>query len=137
MSISVNSGISEVTTPPIIVGRLLGANMNSTADQAFHMVPGLGKIVLVDVIVTNASTSLTTAVGGVYNATGKPAGGILLAAATAYSGLTASTKYIFPTIATLATTDLLASTTPIQLSLTTPQGSAATADFYLIGYVLI
>ena len=119
-----------------ILAKLISANMNTTADQAFTMTSGVTRGIISAIIATNASTSLTLAVGGIYNDTGKPAGGILVAATQIFSALTTSTKYVGATLATLTTTDVITSSTPIQLSLTTGQGTAATADIYIIGYDL-
>lgn len=121
-----------------ILGKLTSANLNSTADQAITMTSGVTTGILTNVLITNSSTNLGAglAAGGIYNATGKPGGGVLLAAATLYTALTAATKFISPAVATLATTDIITSSTPCQFSLTTANGTAATADIYLMGYDL-
>lgn len=108
------------------IARLTGANMNSTADQAIPL--PTGNWLPTAIIVTNASTSLTTAAGGVYPAASK-AGTALVAAGQAYSALTTSVKQL---ALTLATTDRQVVST-IYLSLTTPQGGAATADVLVYG----
>ncbi len=115
------------------VGRLLTANMNSTADQAIpiNLPTGTTTYNIRQIIVTNASTSLTLAAGGVYTATSK-GGTAVVAAAQLYSALTSSTKSL---ALTLGNTDARTETT-LYLSLTTAQGSAATADVYVIADVL-
>lgn len=123
-----------------VVAKLIGANMNSTSDQALALqisdsldpvVAGAGKFILDKIIVTNASISLTTAVGGVYTTTSK--GGTALVANTqVYSALTASTKWVALTLANSALTDVF-NQADIYLSLTTAQGAAATADVYVYG----
>jgi len=118
--------------------KLIGANMNVTTDQPLVPLFGLGAtpltFVISRILVTNASASLTTAAGGVYNAVSKPGGGILVAAAQAYSALTGATLGLELTRTALALGQQ--STVPV-FSLTTAQGSAATADIYLFGMVLV
>lgn len=124
-----------------LLGYLQSANMNVTTDQPFIMLPNAGansgqQYVPDEIIVTNASISLTTAAGGVYTAASK-SGTAIVASAQAYSGLTTSTLVLRLTIAAAGLTDLQAGSAiaPI-LSLTTAQGAAATADFYLFGFEL-
>jgi len=125
--------------PRRLIGKLIGANMNSTADQAITIVdiadyPSSKYIITsTDIYVTNASISLTTAAGGIYTAASKS--GAIVSAAQTYSALTTSNKYIRANITGDATTDLLAFST-LYLSLTTPQGAAATADIYIFGQLL-
>lgn len=99
----------------------LTANMNVTTDQS--MIPDfvIGSYIIDRIEVYSASTSLTTAAGGIYTAASK-GNTAIVAAGQAYSELTTAAKTM---AATLATTDLRTET-PI-LSLTTGQGSAATA----------
>jgi hypothetical protein len=114
--------------------RLIGANMNVTTDQA--LVPYLwtpGQNYLIKRIrVVNASLSLTLAAGGIYTAASK-AGNAIVAAAQAYSALTGATIGLDATIAAVG--NGLQTVTPI-LSLTTAQGAAATADFYVFGALI-
>jgi hypothetical protein len=110
-----------------ILFQILGANMNSTADQAFAPLFGFNDYILTRVIVTNASAALSPAAGGVYTSASKT-GTIIVPAAQVYSALTASAPVLD---LTFANTDRR-SGVPI-LSLTTPKGSAATADFYIEG----
>lgn len=118
--------------------KLIGANMNVTTDQIFNPVnggPGNSHYRISAIYCTNASTSLTTAAGGVYNAISKPSGAnILVAAAQAYSTLTASTSGFNLTL-NAAGNGLQAGITPV-FSLTTGQGSAATADLYIFGMIM-
>lgn len=110
----------------VMLGRLLGANMNSTADQTIPV--GSGNYLITAIIVTNPSVSLTLAAGGVYTATAK-GGSAIVAAAQVYSVLTAATVQLALTLAlTTRRTE-----TPLYLSLTTGQGVTATADVYLYG----
>ncbi len=117
-----------------VLFRLIGANMNATTDQAF--VPYLwtpGSTYLIERIrVVNASTSLTLAAGGIYTAASK-AGNALVAAGQAYSTLTGPTIGLDLTVAAVGNGQQ--TVTPI-LSLTTAQGAAATADFYIYGSII-
>ncbi len=121
-----------------LLGKLVGANMNVTTDQAITVVdvadyPGAAYIVEF-IVVTNASISLTTAAGGFYTAASK-GGSAIVAAGQVYSALTAATKFIKATLAGTALTDRLTGAT-LYLSLTTGQGAAATADVYVFGRLL-
>lgn len=109
------------------LGRLISANMNTTSDQAIPI--AASTYVIEKIIVTNASANLTLAAGGIYTATSK-GGTAVVAGAQVYSALTGSTKFIALTIAAL--TDILTGAN-VYLSLTTGQGSAATADVYVFG----
>ena len=118
--------------------KLIGANMNVTTDQPLVPLFGVDAVpltyVLDRILVTNASASLTTAAGGVYNAVSKPGAGILVAAAQAYSTLTGATLGLNLTLTALASG--AQSTVPV-FSLTTGQGSAATADIYAFGRIMV
>ncbi len=118
----------------ILLGYLIGANFNSTSDQAIVLSTSVTKWVLDSVLVLNASTSLTTAVGGIYNAGAKPGGGKLVDSTQVYSTLTGATKLLRITPTTLLNDTQTATT--IYLSLTTAQGGAATADIYLYGTLI-
>jgi hypothetical protein len=113
-----------------LLGKLTGANMNSTSDQAIAI--GASKYFIDKVVVTNASASLTLAVGGLYTAASK-GGTQVLANTQVFSGLTASSKILL--LSSLITADVLTAG-QLYLSLTTGQGTAATADVYLYGYEL-
>lgn len=104
-------------------------NLNSTADQLITITHA--KYVVRRIIVTNASTSISLAAGGVYTAASK-GGTAVVAAGQLYSSLTTATKFVDLTIASL--TDVQSSS--LYLSLTVAQGGAATADVYVIGDVL-
>lgn len=112
--------------------RLIGANMNSVADQAFTKLGLFNSYMLRVFCVTNASIPLSAAVGGIYGATGK-SGDQLMTAAQTYSALIAANAGIrvsHTNAAGGARTE-----TPI-LSLATPQGAVSTADFYIFGWPL-
>ena len=121
----------------ILLGKLIGANMNSTADQQITMLDNPSKFILRRIVVTNASVSLTTAAGGVYTAVSK-GGTAVVAAAQAYSSLTTSSLFLDLTLSTTssASTTVKSSIPNLYLSLTTAQGAAATADVYVYGDIL-
>ena len=81
---------------------------------------------------TNASVSLTTAVGGIYPAAAK-GGTAAVANSQVYSALTAAAIALDLTLA--AGTVVYAKGGQLYLSLTSPQGAAATADLYVWGDV--
>lgn len=119
-----------------VIGKLIGANMNATTDQAIPIQDNTSpqhdytKYMVDRIIVTNASLSLSTAVGGIYTAVSKS--GAIVANSQVYSALTAATKWVALTLTGTALTDVLTGD-PIYLSLTTPQGAAATANIYIYG----
>ncbi len=121
------SGPGQVT----LIGGIIGANFNSTADQAIPILPQVSKYRITEIDVTGCSTSLTLAAGGFYSAASK-GGTAIVAAAQVYSGLTGSTLVLNPTISatgggtawTLAT---------IYFALTTAQGGAATCNIAIYG----
>ena len=49
----------------ILLGKLIGADMNSTSDRRIVMFSNPSKFILRRIVVTNASISLTTAAGGI------------------------------------------------------------------------
>ena len=121
----------------ILLGSLIAANFNSTADQIITIFDNPAKYIVRRIIVTNASTSLTTAAGGVYTAASK-GGTAIVAAAQAYTSLTASTLFLDLTLSATgnASTTVKSSIPNLYLSLTTAQGAAATADAYVYGDIL-
>jgi hypothetical protein len=127
----ISDGVMTVGFPVGVIGHLISANANSTSDQQFVMSPLVGgNFIVTKIIATNASISLTTAVGGVYPAASK-GGTALVAASQAYTTLTSSAPYESLTLAS-ATNTTVYSSAPF-LSLTTAQGAAATVDLYLVG----
>lgn len=123
-----------------VIGKLLGANFNVTTDQAIpiqisdddnNQVVEAGEFIVERITIVNASISLTTAVGGIYTALAK-GGSAIVPAAQVYSALTAANKYLNATLAGTALTDVL-NQTDLYLSLSTPQGAAATADVFVYG----
>lgn len=117
-----------------LLGSLIGADFNSTADQAITIASGITKYVIRRIVVVNASLNLTTAVGGLYGAAAKSAPNIV-ANTQVYTALTAAAKFVDLTLTALCGTDIFTQGT-IYLSLTTPQGAAATADVFVFGDVV-
>ena len=118
----------------VMLGYLLGANMNSTVDQVISLsINPLSHFRVSKITVTNASISLTTAAGGVYDAASK-GGNALVANSQVYTALSAATKALD---LTLALNLREPAGTILYLSLTTAQGAAATADVYVFGDILI
>ncbi len=132
------TGWSGYAPGRIECGVLRGVDLNKTTDTAIPIsVPTL--TYMIDAIdVTSPSTSLTTAVGGVYSAASK--GGVAIVAnSQVFSALTSSTanttgNALSLTLSTAGNTTEFggpAATSPITtiyLSLTTAQGAAATAN---------
>lgn len=111
-----------------LLGVARGVNVNATGDQAVMLVINATTYSVSNVIFTNASISLTTALAGVFTAPG--AGGTAIVANAALSGLTGSTVVSQRTVASTAaqTGDYL------YLNVGTAQGAAATMDVYVYGY---
>lgn len=123
---------SGLTAPvDVLLWSLIGANMNTTADQALAKAFTFTNHIIDRILITNASLSLSLAVGGFYTAASK--GGVAIVANTqVFSALTSNVKTL---TATLGNTDLRVNTS-CYLSLTTAQGSAATVDIYIFGWAL-
>ena len=113
----------------VLLAEAIGLNFNVTTDQQI-LIREWPRYIVEHIEVSNASLSLTTAVGGFYTAPSK-AGRVLVAASQAYSGLTdAELALMLP----CALSPQRWLTGPaIYLSLTTPQGAAATADVRVWG----
>ncbi len=111
-----------------LLGVVIGVNLNVGATDTPIPISSVNYIVR-RVIGVNASISLTVATAGVFNT----AGGVgAICADQVLSALTAASKYKDLTVAGVGLTDVQ---TPVQLFLRcgTPQGAAATADFYVFG----
>ena len=121
----------------ILLGSKIAADFSSTSDQIITIFSNPSKYIVRRIVVTNASTSLTTAAGGVYTAASK-GGTAIVAAAQAYTSLTASTLFLDLTLSATgnASTTVKSSIPNLYLSLTTAQGAAATADVYVYGDIL-
>lgn len=108
--------------------QLIGANMNTTADQPFLAQFPFSTWILQQIIVTQASGSLSGALGGIYLSAGKTTP--IVASTQAYVAITGATDVLILT-PNAAAGKLLSSQT-LFLSLTTALGSAATANIYVM-----
>jgi hypothetical protein len=112
-----------------LIGVITGVNLNAGTNVDFAIpVQNSSNFSVANVIVTNASVSLTTATVAVYpgaNATGT--------AIVSSTGLTSNTSSSVVNQLTINSTATQAGQN-IYLRLTAPQGAAATADVYIYGY---
>ena len=92
----------------ILLGSLIAANFNSTADQQITIFSNPSKYIIRRIVVTNASASLSTAAGGIYTAVSK-GGTAVVAAAQAYSTLTGSTLFLDLTLNTSGSANITVS----------------------------
>lgn len=134
-----NSGCVPIATfgSGIMLGFVKGANMNITTDQPFDMAPGWSSLFsfrITKITAQGASLSLTTAAGGIYQAASK-AGTAIVAAGQVYTALTGPNLALDLTLAA-GTTVYAPNTQPI-LSLTTPQGAAASCNVYIFGDIFL
>jgi len=122
-----------VVGPMQTLYHLIGADMNATSDQPFTKLHDYPAWCLLNYYVANPSISLTTAVGGLYTGAAK-SGITLVAASQAWSALNATGAGLVLTAATPLGRGRITAD-PI-LSLTTPQGVAATCDIYVMGFAV-
>jgi len=129
-----------VVSPMNVLARLIGADFNSTGDQPIQFPQRITAFQLTGIIITNASLSLSAAIGGFYPTVSK--GGTAIVANTqVYSSLTTAANLLSATLAAGASTTRYSSANidqidgylTIYLALTTAQGVAATADVYVLG----
>lgn len=111
----------------VVLGKLSGANLNITTDQAIALLVGNKKITRI--MVAGASITPTLAAGGFYSAASK-GGSVVVAAGQVYTAATA----IVTLDVTLASTYFVGST--LYFALTTANGTACTADIYVYGQLL-
>lgn len=141
-----NGVIGDGGAPPTqerVLGAL-NASFNDTNDQPIPIPKTISVFCVTRIIVTNASSSLTVAAGGFYSGASKT-GVTMVAAAQTYTLLTAPSLLLNPTLTALGSgvrfstanlTELDTDYWKLFLSLTTGQGSAATADIFVCGYDL-
>ena len=103
------------------------ANVNQTGDIVLPILDTASYSVS-NVIFTNASTSLTTAAAGVFNAPN--AGGTAIVANAALTALTGPTVVSQRTVASTAAQ----TSQNLYVNVGTAQGAAATMDVYVYGY---
>jgi len=106
-----------------------GVNLNATGDTVLPVID-TGSYSVSNVIVTNASISLSTAAAGIFPA--PTAGGTAIVANAALSACTGATIVSQRTVAST----IVQTTQNIYFNVATAQGAAATADVYVYGYDL-
>lgn len=104
-----------------------GVNANATGDTVLPIIDSSSYSVKF-VVATNASTSLTTALAGLFTA--PAAGGTAIVANAALSALTSSTVVSERTVASTA----VQTGQNLYVNVGTAQGAAATFDIYVFGY---
>jgi hypothetical protein len=104
-----------------------GVNVNATGDTVLPIINSTTYSVS-NVVMTNASVSLTTAAAGVFTA--PAAGGTAIVSNAALSALTGSTVVSQRTVASTAAQ----SGQNLYVNVGTAQGAAATVDVYVYGY---
>lgn len=104
-----------------------GVNVNATGDTVLPIINSTTYSVS-NVVMTNASVSLTTAAAGVFTA--PAAGGTAIVSNAALSALTSSTVVSQRTVASTASQ----SGQNLYVNVGTAQGAAATVDVYVYGY---
>lgn len=124
-----------------LLGRIIGANMNVTTDQAVPaaqwFVPATAYWSPGVMIGKDCSVSLTTAAGAAYDTASKGGNRIYGSGTTqAFTGCTGAGTGTGQITAALSGALYEPSSTVPILSLTTAQGAAATANIYFYGYVL-
>jgi hypothetical protein len=123
-----------------VLASLRGANFNTTNDQPIIIPLNFVAFQITGIIITNASISLSAAVGGFYPAASK-GGTPIVSAAQTYSTLTTSAGLLQATLAAFgsgtrfsaANLASLGGLLALYFSLTTAQGAVATADIYIVG----
>lgn len=126
-----NVGIAAGTNARRLLCSFRGANLNTTGDTMISPVINSASYIVTDVVFTNASISLSTALAAVN--TGAAGSGNVVVANVALSGNTGPTVAIFPTVVT-ATKALNLSAQNMYLNVGTSQGAAATMDVFVYGY---
>jgi hypothetical protein len=109
--------------------RLIGADMNSTADQVFVAAFPFSTYSIREINAVNASTAITAAVGGIYSGASK-SGTALVDVDHSWALLSSSTRMDTPSLDPSANDTR---TSAPFLSLTTAQGAPATVDFFIMG----
>ena len=106
-----------------------GVNVNAGGDTVLP-INNTSSYSVSNVIFTNASVSLTTALAGVFTA--PSAGGTAIVANAALSAMTSASVVSQRTVATTAAQ----TSQNLYVNVGTPQGAAATMDVFVYGYDL-
>lgn len=130
-----------------LIGKKIGLNLNTTNDQLITLIKG-SQFIITDILLTNSSASITATDGEFWDAPLR-AGNILYSSVNgngeAFSVINSSTDYINSTAINAANTHIqvgfrkFTTTTvgnSIYFSLGIVQGSTATCDIYIYGYIL-
>jgi hypothetical protein len=129
---AVSTGVASQNAVAKALFQLLGANMQSAADQAMTQLFSGSIWVPTLITFTWASGAFNTAcAGGIYTAAAK-GGTAIVAAGQSYAALTGANTAL---AAAIAAAGPFANTVPI-LSLTTANGAALTANVVIWGNVL-
>jgi len=123
-----------------VLASLRGANFNTTFDQPIPIPQNITAFMLTQISITNSNISMSAAVGGFYPQASK-GGTAIVASGQTYATLTTSALILNATLAgtagltrfSTANLGTIGNLMNIWFSLTTPQGSNAMADIYLIG----
>jgi hypothetical protein len=126
-----------------VLTKQTSVNFNTTNDQPMAIPQRVTAFAIAGILVTNASISLTTAVGGFYPQAAK-AGVPIVPAAQTFSVLSNSSLLLWMTLSSFgqntrfsaSNLNSIAGFPNIWFSLTTAQGVPATADIYIMGYDL-
>lgn len=119
---------------------LRSADMTLTTDQTFKPCGAFTSYLIDNIVAKRVSGVFTTAcAGGIYTAAGKT-GDVLVRATTSYLYLNGANTMVLPTLNTVnadaaGRPTFVYSATPI-LALTTGNGAALVADFFIWGKVL-
>jgi hypothetical protein len=117
-----------------LIGVKKSANFNATTDTSIPIKTiGSDRYIITDIMVSNCSTSLSTARGGVYTGAGKTGTALALTTQTmeGCNGASGLQQLSLQNV-TRATYNIAT----LYLSLTTAQGAAATGDIYVFGVPL-
>lgn len=116
-----------------VLGTMRGANFAITTDQPIIIPQIVLAYVITAIIITNAPTSLSGAIGGFYTAAGK-GGTAVVAASQTYSSLTGPTLLLYATLNTGIANTRFAGANTLYLSLSnTAVITPAFGDVYIIG----
>ena len=129
---SMRARIGKILPRYGILAMATGINLNSAGSDNAISVEG-ATYRIDKVMIVNGSVSLTTATAGVFTAAGGL--GTVVSPDQSLAALTASTKYKDLTLDAGIGTDVLTAST-LYIRNGTAQGSAATADFFILGWRL-
>jgi hypothetical protein len=128
------NGLEEVSNEPAdLLGFIKGANFNSTSDQVIALKNQTPIRVRRITVWGTSVNGMSTAAGGVYTAASK-GGTAIVGSGQAYTGLTNANTALDLTLA--VSNLVLNAGASLYLSLTTPQGAAATANIAVYGDAL-